>query len=478
MQGLADDFSDVNVIHIAIPFINLEQFQNHGPPPKSAPGIIPTLRDCHPTSRILVIIHSTTPPGTVTATAAALQAADSALAARCDIVHVPVRGKHPNLTAGLHDFTNYIGGVTPAASAAAKAHLSQLGIPLHVFASAETTEVAKILSTTYFGVCVAWSQEMKELCEAYGVDYAEAAVAWNESINAGYVADGRSYFQRPVLKQLSMPIGGHCVGPNARLLRQVKPDSLGVQLVLKYSEDKAHVTAGRSEADMLAAGIGVASAPAPVKPATGAASAIADSASIHASAVVDKGAVVGAGTKVWHFTHVMGSAVLGKECVLGQNVFIGGGVHVGDRVKMQNNVSVYTGVTLEDDVFLGPSCVLTNDLFPRANPPDGEWTVSPTVLRVGASVGANATIVCGNVVGRYSMVGAGAVVTRDVPDHALMVGNPAKQIGWVSRGGCKLDLPVTTEVLLHATCPRTGAVYALTPEGVLVQQATTAQASA
>ena len=153
----------------------------------------------------------------------------------------------------------------------------------------------------------------------------------------------------------------------------------------------------------------------------------------HETAIVDEGAVVGDGTKIWHFAHVMGGAVIGAGCSLGQNVFVADHVRIGDRVKIQNNVSVYAGVTIEYEVFVGPSAVFTNDLYPRAT--NADWQITPTLVREGASIGANATIVCGNTVGRFAMIGSGSVVTRDVRDHELVVGNPARFIGWVDRAG-------------------------------------------
>lgn len=151
---------------------------------------------------------------------------------------------------------------------------------------------------------------------------------------------------------------------------------------------------------------------------------------IHPTAIVDEGAVLGDGTKVWHFVHVMPGAVIGAGCSLGQNVFVANHVRIGDRVKIQNNVSVYEGVTLEDGVFCGPSAVFTNVFNPRAEV-ERKDEYRPTLVREGASLGANCTIVCGNTVGRYAFIGAGAVVTSDVPDHALMVGVPARRRGWV-----------------------------------------------
>ncbi len=156
------------------------------------------------------------------------------------------------------------------------------------------------------------------------------------------------------------------------------------------------------------------------------------SVAVHATAVVEDGARIGTGTRVWHHAHVRAGATVGSDCVLGKNVFIDASAVVGDRCKIQNNVSVYNGVTLGSDVFVGPGAAFTNDLRPRASA--SEWSVTPTAVRDGASIGANATIVCGNVLGRFSMVAAGAVVTRDVDAHQLVAGNPARPVGWVC--GC------------------------------------------
>lgn len=160
--------------------------------------------------------------------------------------------------------------------------------------------------------------------------------------------------------------------------------------------------------------------------------------SVHPSSYVDEGASIGAGTQIWHFCHIMPRTVIGENCRIGQNVVIGPDARVGNGCKIQNNVSVYAGVTLEDFVFCGPSMVFTNVFNPRAHIPRmGE--VRPTLVRTGATLGANCTIVCGVTIGRYALIGAGAVVTRDVPDHALVMGNPARRTGWVCACGVKLD---------------------------------------
>jgi UDP-2-acetamido-3-amino-2,3-dideoxy-glucuronate N-acetyltransferase len=171
---------------------------------------------------------------------------------------------------------------------------------------------------------------------------------------------------------------------------------------------------------------------------------------LHDTAIVDDGAEIGDGTKIWHFSHVLSGSRIGSGCVLGQNVVVGPAVSIGKGCKIQNNVSVYKGVTLEDDVFCGPSMVFTNVINPRAFI-ERKDEFRPTLVRRGATIGANATIVCGNTIGEYAMVGAGAVVTRDVPPHALVVGAPAKHLGWVSRGGDRLGEDLV--------CPRTGERY-------------------
>lgn len=153
---------------------------------------------------------------------------------------------------------------------------------------------------------------------------------------------------------------------------------------------------------------------------------------------MDEGACIGAGTRIWHFSHVMPTAVIGERCNIGQNVFIDNRVTIGNGVKIQNNVSVYNGVEVEDDVFLGPSMVFTNVINPRSFV-ERKSEFRRTLLKKGSTVGANATIVCGVEIGEYALIGAGAVIIRDVPDHAMMVGNPARQIGWISQTGEKLS---------------------------------------
>ncbi|HEX7984900.1 MAG TPA: acyltransferase, partial [Duganella sp.] len=178
----------------------------------------------------------------------------------------------------------------------------------------------------------------------------------------------------------------------------------------------------------------------------------------HPSAIIDDGAAIGAGTRVWHFSHVCGGARIGRRCSLGQNVYIGNDVIIGDNVKIQNNVSVYDAVTIEDDVFCGPSMVFTNVYNPRsAIARKDEYR--PTLVRRGATIGANATVVCGVTIGTHAFIAAGAVVNRDVPDFALMAGVPARQIGWISRHGERLDLPARGEG--RARCPHSGDTYAV-----------------
>lgn len=161
---------------------------------------------------------------------------------------------------------------------------------------------------------------------------------------------------------------------------------------------------------------------------------------VNKHAVIDENVEIGEGTKIWHFSHVQSGAKIGKKCVLGQNVNIGNNVTIGNYVKIQNNVSVYEGVTLEDFVFCGPSMVFTNIIDPRSKYPQvGSKYYIPTLVKEGASLGANCTIVCGNTIGRFAFVGAGSVVTKDVPDYALVVGNPAKIIGWFSEAGQRLN---------------------------------------
>ena len=177
---------------------------------------------------------------------------------------------------------------------------------------------------------------------------------------------------------------------------------------------------------------------------------------IHESAYVDAPADIGEGTAIWHFCHVQAGARIGRGCSLGQNVNVGGDVVIGDHVKIQNNVSVYTGAVIEDDVFLGPSCVLTNVTNPRSQV-NRKGLYETTRFRRGATVGANATIVCGITLGRYCFVAAGSVVTRDVGDYALVMGNPARPSGWMSRHGHRLQLDDAGE----ATCPESGLRYRL-----------------
>ncbi|MEN6504474.1 MAG: acyltransferase [Planctomycetaceae bacterium] len=184
---------------------------------------------------------------------------------------------------------------------------------------------------------------------------------------------------------------------------------------------------------------------------------------VHPTSFVDAGAQIGEGTKIWHFSHVYAKAKIGKKCIFGQNVSIADGVEIGNNVKVQNNVSIYTGTVIEDDVFLGPSCVLTNVTNPRSQVVRHSL-YETTLLRRGATVGANATIVCGTVLGRYCFVAAGAVVAKNAPDYALMMGVPARQAGWVSRHGHRLGAPDASGVM---RCPESGFRYKEVSPGVL-----------
>jgi UDP-2-acetamido-3-amino-2,3-dideoxy-glucuronate N-acetyltransferase len=180
---------------------------------------------------------------------------------------------------------------------------------------------------------------------------------------------------------------------------------------------------------------------------------------VHESSYVDDGCEIGDGTKIWHFTHVMSGSRVGRGCNIGQNVVISPGVVIGDNVKIQNNVSVYTGVVLEDDVFCGPSMVFTNVLTPRSHV-SRKHEYQQTLVKRGASLGANSTIICGNTIGQYAFIGAGAVVTKNVPDHALVLGNPAKIAGWMC--ACGLKLVTGAAVPATATCGSCGAAYVRT----------------
>ncbi len=179
---------------------------------------------------------------------------------------------------------------------------------------------------------------------------------------------------------------------------------------------------------------------------------------VHPTAIVDEGAQIGENTRVWHWVHICGKAVIGRDCSFGQNVFVGNKVVIGNNVKVQNNVSVYDNVTLEDDVFCGPSMVFTNVYNPRSAVSRKD-EYRNTLVKRGATLGANCTIVCGNTVGEYAFIGSGAVVNRDVPAYALMVGVPARQIGWMSEHGERLDLPLTGNG--EARCSATNALYVL-----------------
>ena len=181
----------------------------------------------------------------------------------------------------------------------------------------------------------------------------------------------------------------------------------------------------------------------------------------HETAVIDPGCRIGKGCRIWHFTHIMSGAVLGENCNLGQNVLVATGVVLGNNVKVQNNVSLYTGVMCEDDVFPGPSMVFTNIVNPRSAVVRRDQYVQ-TLVKKGATIGANATILCGNSLGEYCFIGAGAVVTRDVPPYALVVGNPGRQVGWMSEYGHRLHFNSSN----RAVCPESGQEYQLINESV------------
>ncbi len=190
---------------------------------------------------------------------------------------------------------------------------------------------------------------------------------------------------------------------------------------------------------------------------------------VHESSYVDEPCQIGAGTKIWHFSHVMKDCEIGERCNIGQNVVISPGVRIGNNVKIQNNVSVYTGVILEDDVFCGPSMVFTNVVTPRShvrrNDPAKDY--APTIVKRGATLGANCTVVCGHTIGEYAFVGAGAVVTKDVPPHAMVYGNPARLRGWACACGIKLEARGDASAAgAHLVCPECGATYRRSGEGI------------
>lgn len=179
---------------------------------------------------------------------------------------------------------------------------------------------------------------------------------------------------------------------------------------------------------------------------------------VHESSYIDDDVKIGAGTKIWHFCHIQKGASIGERCSLGQNVNVANNVKIGNGCKLQNNVSVYEGVELEDYVFCGPSCVFTNDLTPRAKYPKGSSNYKRTLIQKGATIGANATIVCGHVIGKWAMIASGAVVTKDVPNHALMAGVPARRIAWACECGTILKAGLS--------CPDCGRIYKETPNGL------------
>lgn len=187
---------------------------------------------------------------------------------------------------------------------------------------------------------------------------------------------------------------------------------------------------------------------------------------VHPSSVIDEPVSIGKGTKIWHFCHVMSGAKIGERCSFGQNVFIGSRVVIGNNVKVQNNVSIYDNVYLEDDVFCGPSMVFTNVVNPRSHI-IRKHEYKDTFVKRGASIGANATIVCGITLGQFCFIGAGAVVVKDVPPYALMVGVPARLVGWMCHCGIRLSLPASSPNKLQATCENCQSIYELMPSGEL-----------
>jgi len=192
---------------------------------------------------------------------------------------------------------------------------------------------------------------------------------------------------------------------------------------------------------------------------------------VHESSYIDEDVQIGAGTQIWHFCHVMPGSRIGERCRIGQNVVIGPSARVGNNVKIQNNVSVYQGVTLEDDVFCGPSIVFTNVTTPRSGiVRNTAEHFSPTLVKRGASIGANATIVCGHTIGEYAFIGAGAVVTRDVPDYALVYGNPAQQHGWACACGAKLELNARPDHPLHVNCTQCQRKFRWTGERLTAER--------
>ena len=188
---------------------------------------------------------------------------------------------------------------------------------------------------------------------------------------------------------------------------------------------------------------------------------------VHESAYIDDNVKIGKGTKIWHFSHILPNTEIGENCIIGQNCMVGPDVKIGNRCKVQNNVSVYKGVVLEDDVFCGPSCVFTNVLTPRAFI-ERKAEFLPTLIKKGATIGANATVVCGHTIGRYALIGAGAVVTSDVPDYALYLGVPARHSGWVCKCGSVLTRKTSSNEELDLTCSYCGSRYMLKGEKFIV----------
>ena len=239
-QKTNDSFDGCKVLHISIPYISREQFED------AVCGAIDAIKSSVPS--LLVLVHTTTPPGATKRLAD--RVAGQGHKCEIHIAHVPVRGTHPNLHDGIKKhYVNNVGGVNPRASMLIANHLKAQGCPARECPNPETTEVCKILSTTYFGVCLAWHAEVQKVCDAFGIDYAQV-IEWNKEYNSGITNSGRAHLCRPIIQRLKLPFGGHCVGPNAWNLLKLFPDLTSLQLVTQYCEKKLHVTVGKTTEEM------------------------------------------------------------------------------------------------------------------------------------------------------------------------------------------------------------------------------------